>query len=100
MLITPARGRGALGAARRRANQALPRADEVPLRRTATHFGQTKHGAAYGCSRRRPAGMLCSVARDVLPLSGMVPMYLLTSAFHLAPWLKLRFSGRSGTRSA
>lgn len=23
------------------------------------------------------------------PLSGMVPMYLLMSAFHLAPWLKL-----------
>lgn len=27
------------------------------------------------------------------PLSGMVPMYLLMSAFHLAPWLKL-FSNR------
>ena len=23
------------------------------------------------------------------PLSGMVPMYVLMSAFHLAPWLKL-----------
>jgi hypothetical protein len=29
---------------------------------------------------------LCSSAS---PLSGMVPMYLLMSAFHLAPWLKL-----------
>ena len=29
---------------------------------------------------------LCSGAS---PLSGMVPMYLLMSAFHLAPWLKL-----------
>jgi hypothetical protein len=47
------------------------------------------HGAAYGCSWRRPAGMLCSAAWDVLPLSGMVPMYLLMSAFHLAPWLSL-----------
>jgi hypothetical protein len=28
------------------------------------------------------------------PLSGMVPMYLLMSAFHLAPWLKLIFSQR------
>jgi hypothetical protein len=27
-------------------------------------------------------------------LSGMVPMYLLMSAFHLAPWLKL-ISGRT-----
>jgi hypothetical protein len=31
-------------------------------------------------------------------LSGMVPMYLLMSAFHLAPWLKLASSWRSGTR--
>jgi hypothetical protein len=30
------------------------------------------------------------------PLSGMVPMYLLMSAFHLAPWLKLISSRRSG----
>jgi len=33
--------------------------------------------------------MLCSAAQDTWPLSGMVPMYLLMSAFHLAPWLKL-----------
>ena len=38
---------------------------------------------------------LCSGAS---PLSGMLPMYLLMSAFHLAPWLKLNSSrrGRSG----
>lgn len=35
-----------------------------------------------------PAEMLCSAAR-VSPLSGMVTMYLLMSAFHAAPWLKL-----------
>jgi hypothetical protein len=33
--------------------------------------------------------MLCSAAPDAFPLSGMVPMYLLMSAFHSAPWLKL-----------
>ena len=33
--------------------------------------------------------MLCSAAQDASPLSGMVPMYVLMSAFHLAPWLKL-----------
>ena len=33
--------------------------------------------------------MLCSAARHPSPLNGMVPMYLLMSAFHLAPWLKL-----------
>ena len=36
-----------------------------------------------------PSDMLCSAAQDASPLSGMVPMYLLMSAFHSAPWLKL-----------
>jgi hypothetical protein len=35
------------------------------------------------------ADMMCSAAHGVSPLSGMVPMYLLMSAFHSAPWLKL-----------
>lgn len=30
------------------------------------------------------------------PLGGMMPMYLLMSAFHLAPWLKLVTDRRSG----
>jgi hypothetical protein len=34
-------------------------------------------------------GMLCSAAHDAWPLTGMVPMYLLMSAFHSAPWLRL-----------
>jgi hypothetical protein len=32
--------------------------------------------------------MLCSTA-DASPLSGMTTMYLLMTAFHAAPWLKL-----------
>ena len=36
-----------------------------------------------------PLDMLCSAAQDASPLSGMVPMYVLMSAFHSAPWLKL-----------
>jgi hypothetical protein len=32
--------------------------------------------------------MLCSAGRG-FPLGGMVPMYLLMSAFHSPPWLKL-----------
>ena len=36
-----------------------------------------------------PMDMLCSAGRDGSPLTGMVPMYLLMSAFHLAPWLRL-----------
>lgn len=33
--------------------------------------------------------MMCSATREGSLLTGMVPMYLLMSAFHLAPWLKL-----------
>ena len=40
--------------------------------------------------------ILCSAAKDASPLSGMVPMYLLMSAFHSAPWLRLIPSRRSG----
>ena len=46
-----------------------------------THFG----GA--------PLDTLCSTG-TALHLGGMVPMYLLMSAFHSAPWLKL-IAGRA-----
>jgi hypothetical protein len=36
-----------------------------------------------------PPDMLCSAAQDASVLSGMGPMYLLMSAFHTAPWLRL-----------
>jgi hypothetical protein len=41
--------------------------------------------------------MLCSAALDASPLSGMVPMYLLMSALHLEPWLRLL--SRRGSRA-
>ena len=41
-------------------------------------------------------GMLCSAAHDASPLTGMVPMYLLMSAFHSAPWLRLIANRRGG----
>ena len=44
-------------------------------------------------------GMLCSIA-NTSPLTGMVPMYLLMSAFHSAPWLRLITNWRSGARQA
>ena len=44
-----------------------------------------------------PIDMLCSAGHGS-PLTGMVPMYLLMSAFHSAPWLKLVSSRRSGGR--
>jgi hypothetical protein len=43
-----------------------------------------------------PPDMLCSAAQDASPLSGMVTMYLLMSAFHSASWLKLVSSRRRG----
>ena len=48
------------------------------------------------------ADMLCSAAQDASALGGslggMVPMYLLMSAFHAAPWLKLVARRQSGAR--
>jgi hypothetical protein len=35
------------------------------------------------------ADMLCSATHGGSPLGGMAPMYVLMSAFHTAPWLKL-----------
>jgi hypothetical protein len=40
--------------------------------------------------------ILCSDAQDASPLTGLVPMYLLMSAFHLGPWLKLISRRKSG----
>jgi hypothetical protein len=44
-----------------------------------------------------PVDVLCSAGHGSA-LTGMVPMYLLMSAFHSTPWLKLVSSRRSGPR--
>ena len=36
-----------------------------------------------------PHEMICSVMRHAAPLNGMAWMYLLMSAFHTVPWLRL-----------
>ena len=41
------------------------------------------------------ADMICSGVRDAFPFDDMVTMYLIMSAFHLPPWLRL-ISGRGG----
>ena len=47
-----------------------------------------------GVAGGNQANMLCAAGEALSPLSGMAAMYLLMSAFHLAPWLKL-VSGRA-----
>jgi hypothetical protein len=42
-------------------------------------------------------GMLCLAANNASPLTGMVPMYVLMSAFHSAPWLRLISNWRRGS---
>ena len=42
--------------------------------------------------------MLCSATQDASPLTGMVSMYLLMTAFHSAPWLKRIFHGGGTAR--
>jgi hypothetical protein len=37
---------------------------------------------------------MCSAAGDGMPLTGMAAMYLLMSAFHLSPWLRLVSGGK------
>ena len=54
--------------------------------------------ALQSCVTGGDADMMCSAAHAVSPLSGMVPMYALMSAFHLAPWLKLISRRRSVAR--
>ncbi len=40
--------------------------------------------------------MICMTTPDAFPIGGMVPMYVLMSAFHLGPWLRL--ASREGLR--
>jgi hypothetical protein len=51
--------------------------------------------ALVSCLPNANADMMCSSAHGASPLGGMVPMYALMSAFHLAPWLKLISRGRN-----
>jgi hypothetical protein len=44
--------------------------------------------------------LLCAAMHDASPLGGMSPMYLLMAVFHLAPWLRLISSRRSGGRQS
>jgi hypothetical protein len=56
--------------------------------------------ALLTCLPGGDADMMCPAMHGVSPLSGMVPMYVLMSAFHSAPWLKLISRRRSAARGS
>lgn len=56
--------------------------------------------ALLSCVPGGDAGMMCSATHGMSPLSGMVPMYALMSAFHSTPWLKLISRRRSAARGS
>ena len=83
---------GSRSGATRRNVDALRAADGLALAASPTFAIMA---LLSGVLRGGPAETFCSAAQDGPSLSGMVPMYLLMSAFHLAPWLKLISRQRS-----
>ena len=79
--ITAAGSEPACGAGRRAAHRA---ADYLSLAAAPTFAVMALLTAVNG-----PADMICAHMGEGFPLSGMAPMYLLMSAFHLTPWLRL-----------
>jgi hypothetical protein len=45
--------------------------------------------ALLSASGGNASDILCTTTQDASPLTGMFPMYVLMSTFHLAPWLRL-----------
>ena len=76
---------GGSGEAATRRNAAAPGADVLALAASPTFAIMALLTAVPGGG---PTEMLCTAA-PASPLSGMATMYLLMSAFHAAPWLKL-----------
>ena len=76
---------GSDGQATRRSPAAVRTADGLALAASPTFAIMALLTGVLGGD---PAEMLCSAAH-VSPLNGMVTMYLLMSAFHATPWLKL-----------
>jgi hypothetical protein len=74
---------------------ALPAADWLYLAAAPTFAIMALLTGALGNGQ---PDILCAAAEHTSPLSGMAPMYLLMSAFHSPPWLKLISSRRNGAR--
>ncbi|HTY67740.1 MAG TPA: hypothetical protein VMH36_13890 [Alphaproteobacteria bacterium] len=60
---------------------------DIPCLAAAPTFAAM--GLLTALSGSGPQDILCGAAHGASPLSGMAAMYLLMSAAHLAPWLKL-----------
>jgi hypothetical protein len=86
-------GRSDGGATRRHA-AGLHAVDWLHLAAAPTFAAMAFFTGVFGGSG---SDMLCSATQGASPLSGMVPMYALMSAFHAGPWLKLVSNGRSDT---
>jgi hypothetical protein len=56
--------------------------------------------AFAGVSQGGAHQMSCSAATNMSPLGGMVAMYVLMSAFHVLPWLKLISRRRSAAHAS
>jgi hypothetical protein len=69
-----------------RENDAAGAANFLSLAAAPTFAGMALLTGVLGSG---PADVLCSATHGASPLSGMVLMYALMSAFHLGPWLKL-----------
>jgi hypothetical protein len=80
---------GSDGGATRRNAAAFRAVDGLALAASPTFAIMALLTGVLGGGR---AEMLCSAAHGS-PLSGMVTMYVLMSAFHVAPWLKLIRAG-------
>jgi hypothetical protein len=77
--------------------------DDVRVeRKRASFIGGAAHGLQFAAAPTFAAmalltafagngtqDILCVTAQHGSPLTGMVPMYVLMSAFHAAPWLRL-----------
>jgi len=64
----------------------VPTADWISLAAAPTFAIMALLAGIFGGGH---ADLICSAAYGVSSLNGMVPMYVLMSAFHSAPWLKL-----------
>ena len=83
MTSRPARAKQVFASSRRPAARVA--ADWLCLAATPT-FAIMTLLAAFGGGE---PDFLCAAMHHASPLSGMIPMYLLMSAFHSGPWLKL-----------